>query len=88
VPGFGGAEIGLEGAEESTVARLLGAALDAGLNMINTAWIASRRWFSWRPFLAVMVAPNDAGAIGEELRAGTIGRIVPGHGSVRLVIKA
>jgi aryl-alcohol dehydrogenase-like predicted oxidoreductase len=45
VPGFGGAEIGLEGAEESTVARLLGAALDAGLNMIDTAWIASRPWF-------------------------------------------
>jgi hypothetical protein len=25
--------------------RLLGGALDAGLNMIDTAWIASRPWF-------------------------------------------
>lgn len=35
--GFGGAEIGLEGAEETTVARLLGSALDAGLNVVDTA---------------------------------------------------
>ncbi len=37
VLGFGGAEIGLEGAEEKDVARLLNAALDAGLNVIDTA---------------------------------------------------
>jgi len=37
VLGFGGAEIGLESVEETTVARLLGKALDAGLNVIDTA---------------------------------------------------
>ncbi len=36
VLGFGGAEIGHEGIEETTVARLLGSALDAGLNVIDT----------------------------------------------------
>jgi hypothetical protein len=37
VLGFGGAEIGLEGADEATIAQLLGRALDAGLNVIDTA---------------------------------------------------
>ncbi len=37
VLGFGGSEIGMEGAEEATVAQLLGKALDAGLNVIDTA---------------------------------------------------
>ncbi len=36
VLGFGGSEIGLEGADEATVAHLLGKALDAGLNVIDT----------------------------------------------------
>jgi aryl-alcohol dehydrogenase-like predicted oxidoreductase len=37
VLGFGGAEIGFERAEPAAVARLLGAALGAGLNVIDTA---------------------------------------------------
>ncbi|GGJ07849.1 hypothetical protein GCM10010885_16230 [Alicyclobacillus cellulosilyticus] len=35
--GFGGAEIGFQGADVATVERLLGSALDAGLNVIDTA---------------------------------------------------
>lgn len=37
VLGFGGAEIGFEKAEEASVEKLLNAALDAGLNVIDTA---------------------------------------------------
>src|SRR5207249_5800242 len=35
--GFGGAEIGFESAELATVERMLNAALDSGLNVIDTA---------------------------------------------------
>jgi phosphoribosylformylglycinamidine cyclo-ligase len=38
--------------------------------------------------MAAIVAPNDAGALAKQLRAKMIGRIAPGHGSVRLEIKA
>jgi aryl-alcohol dehydrogenase-like predicted oxidoreductase len=37
VLGFGGSEIGYEGASAAAVARLLGQALDAGLNVVDTA---------------------------------------------------
>jgi aryl-alcohol dehydrogenase-like predicted oxidoreductase len=37
VLGFGGAEIGFEGATQQTVTRLLNGALDAGLNVLDTA---------------------------------------------------
>src|SRR5712691_9115719 len=37
VLGFGGSEIGYQGASGRTVARVLGSALDAGLNVIDTA---------------------------------------------------
>src|SRR3954468_17176737 len=37
VLGYGGAEIGFERAEPEVVARLLGEALDAGLNVVDTA---------------------------------------------------
>ena len=37
VLGLGGSEIGYEGASQATVDRLLGSALDAGLNVVDTA---------------------------------------------------
>src|SRR5437764_15318791 len=37
VLGFGGSEIGYQSVSARTVARLLGSALDAGLNVIDTA---------------------------------------------------
>lgn len=37
VLGFGGAEIGYEKTEQGTLEKLLNAALDAGLNVVDTA---------------------------------------------------
>jgi len=37
VLGFGGAEVGFSEAEQATVTQLLNSALDAGLNLIDTA---------------------------------------------------
>src|SRR5215831_18063107 len=37
VLGFGGSEIGYQGVSHRVVARLLGSALDAGLNVVDTA---------------------------------------------------
>ena len=37
VLGFGGAEVGFQSAEQATVTHLLNSALDAGLNLIETA---------------------------------------------------
>lgn len=80
VLGFGGAEIGHEGADEATVARLLGSALDAGLNVIDTGecyggseeligrTVADRRdEFTFSPRRAIRMAR----------RAARIGRRIP-----------
>jgi aryl-alcohol dehydrogenase-like predicted oxidoreductase len=51
VLGFGGAEVGFQSAEQATVTLLLNSALDAGLNLIDTAvtrtgtGIRIRGWF-------------------------------------------
>ena len=36
------------------------------------------------PGMTAIVAPNDVGAVGKQLRARPIGRIEPGSGVVRL----
>jgi aryl-alcohol dehydrogenase-like predicted oxidoreductase len=61
VLGFGGAENGFERAEPAAAAQLLGEALDAGLNMIDTA----KCYLDFEAIRACWCAVADAGWVGQ-----------------------
>jgi aryl-alcohol dehydrogenase-like predicted oxidoreductase len=85
VIGFGGAEIGFEGAAPETVSRLLNTALDAGLNVIDTAecYRGSEellgRTVSWRRrdfYLFSKCGHPDGESAGEDWRPDSLLRSI------------
>src|SRR4051794_36690887 len=93
VLGFGGAEIGFHDASKKTVEALLGSALDAGLNVIDTAEcylgseelighaVASRRKDYW--LFTKVGHPGSIGGAEDYTRAGIAKSIERSLGRLR-----